>query len=112
MTDILAVEREIARVRGQIETMDAQLKNLEKQVRYATLQVKLSEEYRAQLEVPQTPTGTRLHNAFIEGYRGVVASAVGLAVFLLSYGPVLLFWFLILFWPLRFAWRHLRRATS
>jgi hypothetical protein len=112
MTDILAVEREIARVRGEIETMDARLKNLEKQVRYATLQVRLSEEYRAQLDVPQTPTGIRLRNACIEGYRGVVDSTVGLALFLLSYGPVLLFWFLILFWPLRFAWRYLRRATS
>jgi len=107
VADILAVEQEIARVRGEIERMDAQLKNLENQVRFASLQVRLSEEYKAPFGVPATSTGTRLRNAMVEGYHSLVESAVGLVEFLLSYGPVLLFWGLILFFPARFAWRRL-----
>lgn len=108
VTDILAVEQEIARVRGEIERLQAQLKNLEIQVRFATLQVRLSEEYKAQLEVAPPSTGTRLRNATVEGYRSAVESAVGLILFLLRYGPALLFWGVVLFWPARLAWRRLR----
>ncbi len=41
--DLLAVERELARVRGEIESMDAQLTYLERQAARATLTVLLSE---------------------------------------------------------------------
>jgi hypothetical protein len=112
VADILAVEQEIARVREEIERMEAQLKNLENQVRFATLQVKLSEEYKAQLEVAPSSTGARLWNALVEGYRGAVESALGLLLVLLAYGPVLLLWALILFWPARFAWRRLRTLAA
>jgi hypothetical protein len=106
--DVLAVEREIARVREEIERIEAQLKNLDNRVVFASLQVRLSEEYKAQIEVTPPSTGTRLRNAAVEGYRSLVASALGLITFLLSYGPVLLFWGAILYWPVRFAWRRLR----
>ncbi len=112
VADVLQVEREIARVREEIERMDAERKNLENQVRYATLKVTLSEEYRAQLEVTPPTTGTRLRNATVEGYGSAVESAVGLVLFLLSYGPSILFWSLILFWPARFAWRRVRARSS
>jgi hypothetical protein len=106
--DVLAVEREIARVRGEIERMEAQLKNLHNRVQFAALEVRLSEEYKAQIEVTPPSTATRLRNATVEGYRSLVANALGLITFLLSYGPVLLFWGAILCWPVRFAWRRLR----
>jgi uncharacterized small protein (DUF1192 family) len=108
--DVLAVEREIARVRGEIERMEAQLKNLDNQVEFASLHVQLSEEYKAQIEVTPPSTGTRLRNATVEGYHSLVESALGLITFLLSYGPVLLFWGAILYWPMRFAWRRLRAS--
>jgi len=107
MTDILAVEREISRVRGEIEAMNAERSNLQNQVQYSTLELKLSEEYKAQIEAPPS-TGTQLHNAFVDGLRGLFDSALGLALFLLSFGPPFLFWGLILFFPARFAWRKLR----
>ena len=110
MPDVLAVEREMARVREEIERMEAQLKNLDKQVEFASLQVRLIEEYKAQIEVTPPSTGTRLRNALVEGYRTLVENALGLMTFLLSYGPVLLFWGAILYWPARFAWRRLSRT--
>jgi len=111
--DILAVEEEIARVRGEIEQMEAESKSLEHQVRYATLQLKLSEDYKAEIEVAPPSTGTRLQNSLVDGYRSAVDSALGVVQVFLSYGPALLLWFLLLFWPARMAWRRLRAlATS
>ncbi len=112
VADILAVEKEIARVREEIERMDAQRKNMENQVAFATLQLRISEEYKAQMEAAPPSTATRLWNATVEGYRSVVEDALGLALFFLRTGPSLLFWFLILFWPGRFAWRRLRQAVK
>ncbi len=108
ITDILAVEKEVSRVRGEIETMEAERKNLQNQVQYATLELKLSEEYKAQIEVPAPLTGTQIHNAFVNGLRSLYENALGVLLFFLSYGPPLLFWAAILFFPARFAWRKLR----
>ncbi len=110
--DVLNVEREIARVRGEIEQMQAEQKNLERQVQYSELRVSLSEEYKAEFETPAPSTGTRLRNAFIQGYRGLSESVIGLVEFLLGYGPALLFWFAVVFIPARFAWRRLRGAAQ
>jgi len=112
MTDILAVEREISRVRGEIETMDAERRNLENQVQYATLELKLNEEYKAQIEVPVPSTGTQIHNAFVDGLRSLYENALGVLLFFLSYGPPLLFWAAIVFFPARFAWRKVRARAS
>ena len=108
VADILAVEKEIARVREQIERMEAKRKNLEDRVGFATLELRLKEEHKAALEVAPPSTSLRLWNEMVEGYRSAVASALGLLIFLLRYGPSLLFWLLVLFWPVRFAWRRLR----
>ena len=108
VTDVLEVEREIARVRGQIERMDAERKNLENRVGYATVEIQLQEEYKAEIEMAPPSTGNRLWNATVEGYRGVAESALGLALALLRYGPSLLFWAVLLFWPARFIWKRLR----
>lgn len=112
VADILAVEKEIARVREEIERMEAQRKNLETQVGFATLQVRLNEEHKAELGVAPPSTLTRLWNEMVQGYESVVESAVGLLAFFLRYGPSLLFWFLVLFWPARWMWRRLRAMAQ
>lgn len=90
--DILEVEREIARVREEIERMDAQGKHLESRVSLATVQVALVEEFEARLEPTPVGAGTRIRNAFVEGYQNFVAMFVGLVVFLGRQGLNLLFW--------------------
>ncbi len=110
--DVLEVEQEIARVRGEIERMDAERKNLERQVRYASLQLKLSEEYKAALEPPQPSVGTRLGNAMVEGFRDAMESAISFVIFLLSVGPWLALWTLVFFWPARLAYRRVRAMAA
>jgi len=111
LSEVLEVEQELARVREQIERMQAELKNLENRVSFSTLQVELREEYKEQLSL--TPSlGRRLGNAVVDGFRTAADSLVGLVMFLLSVGPFVLLWGLILFWPARYLWRRLRRVGA
>jgi len=87
--------------------MEAERKNLANRVDFATLNVKLYEESRAGLQMPGS-TSYRLRNAAVEGYRTTVESVTGAASFLLAYGPSVLFWSAVLFFPGRFLWRRLR----
>jgi len=108
VADVLEVEREIARVREEIERMDAQRKNLEKQVQFATVNLRITEEYKAQVGVPEASVGTQVWNAAVEGYRTLTETLLGLILFLLRQGPVLLFWLALFWWPARFVWRRVR----
>lgn len=108
VSDVLEVEREIERVRGEIERMDAERKNLEKRVSYATVEIQLREEYKAEMEMSPPSTGSQLWNAAVGGYLSLAESALGLVLTLLHYGPSLLFWAALLFWPARLVWKRLR----
>lgn len=112
LSDVLEVEKELASVREEIERMEAQRKAMENQVQFATVELKVSEEYKAQLDFAPHSTGTRLRNALVEGWHTVVEGAIGVLVFLLGYGPSILFWALILFWPARWVWRRQRAARA
>jgi hypothetical protein len=110
--DVLEVEREIARVRGEIEQMEAQRKNLALRVELATVRLQVSEQQTASLDLGPVSTGTRLRNATIDGYRAAIESALNLVLFILQEGPRLVFWGIVLIlvaWPLKIFWR---RATS
>jgi hypothetical protein len=110
ITDVLAVEKEIDRVRGEIEQMDAEHKNLGDRVNFSTLDVRINEEYQAHLAVAAPSTPSRLRNSAVEGYRNVADSLTGIAMFGLSYGPAFVFWSALLFFPARYAWRRLRKS--
>lgn len=92
LADVVNAEREVSRVREEIERMEAQQKDTVNKVQYATIQIEVSEEYRAAIEPDVPSAGTRIRNASIEGYQGALESALGFALFILRYGPALLFW--------------------
>ena len=106
VSEVLEVEQEISRVREEIEQMEAGRKDLEKRVQFSTVQLRLVEEYKEQLNVTPPSTGTRLRNALVSGYRDAVDSIIAFLLFLLSAGPTLLLWLAILFLPARWAWRR------
>ena len=112
LSDVLAVEQELDRVRGQIEQMEAERKNRSNQVSYATVNATITEDYKAELQVVPPSTFNRLSNAAVEGYRGMADGVVGLALFLLSIGPSLLLWGAVLFFPARLVWRRARRRFA
>lgn len=112
LADVLAVEQELDRVRGEIEQMEAERKTMLNQVSYATLTATITEDYQAQLQAMPPSTSTRLGNAAVEGYRNMVEGILSLALFLLSNGPTLLLWGAILFMPARLVWKKLRRSFA
>jgi anti-sigma factor RsiW len=109
--DILATEQEIARVRGDIEQMEADQRSLQTRVDFATIELSVQEEYKASLQGTPTATGTRLHNAAIEGYRSVVESVIVFGVWALQSLPTVLLWGFVLFAPARWLWKRLRRTA-
>ena len=110
LSDVLAVEVEIGRVRGEIERMEAERKHMANQVTYATIRAGVTEEDR--LHVVPTATAARFRNAAIEGYRALTGGIIGVALFAFSAGPSLLFWGGLLFFVGRFAWKRVRRSRA
>jgi chromosome segregation ATPase len=110
ITDVLAVEKEMDRVRGEIERMQAERKGLGDRIDFATLEVHVNEEYKAHLEAAAPSAFGRMRNAAVAGYRNVEDSLTGAAIFVLRDGPWLLVWGALLFLPVRYAWRRTRKA--
>lgn len=110
--DVLEVEQEIARVRGEIEQMEAEQKNLEHRVDFATIDLKLAEEYKAKLDSAAPSFSTEFHNALVNGYRNVADTLVPLLLFFAEYGPILLFWALVLLVPAWLVWLRWRHVAS
>jgi hypothetical protein len=112
LSDVLEVEQEVARVRGEIEQMEAERKNMSNRVSFATLNATITEDYKAQLQVVPPSTSTRLSNAAVEGYKSMVEGVMSLALFFLENGPTLLLWIAILFLPARLVWKRVRRSFA
>jgi hypothetical protein len=106
LQDVLEAERELARIRGEIESMQGQSALLVHRVNYATVQVDLNEEYRQVLGSGPVSTRTRVRNSLVEGFANLEEGAVALVVFVFAYGPSLLFWLAILLVPGWLAWRR------
>ena len=115
VSDVLAVEQEIARVRGEIEQMEAEQKSLEHRVRFATVDLTIAEEYKAQIHPPSPAISTRVHNALVRGYNDAVENVVRIALFFASYGPSLLVWLAFLapiVWLARRRWQRVAAASA
>jgi uncharacterized protein DUF4349/putative zinc finger protein len=110
--DVLAVEQEMARVRAEIEQMEAEQKNLEHRVSYTAIDLSFSEEYKAKLDSAAPSISTLVHNAAVNGYRNVTGTLLSIILFFVAYGPVLIFWLLALSIPAWLVWRRWRQATA
>ncbi|MGD0857953.1 MAG: DUF4349 domain-containing protein [Terracidiphilus sp.] len=110
--DVLQVEEEIARVRGEIEQMEAEQQALEHRVEFASVDLQLTEEYKAELNPPSASVSNRLHNALVAGLRNAAETILGIVLFLVESGPVLLIWLAILGLPVLALVRRYRRMRA
>jgi Domain of unknown function (DUF4349) len=108
LEDVLDAERELTRVRGEIESMSGERNLLMHRVGYATIEIQLQEQYHAQFSYG-IPSGS-LHNALVEGFRNLEGEAIAALAFALAYGPSLFFWLAIFSMPAWLAWRVVRRG--
>ncbi len=112
LADVLAVEESISTARGEIEQMEAERKAMVNQVDYATIQLSITEEYKASLEPVPVTTGRRISNAGVEGYHNLVEGVISLVLVFVSAGPSLIFWGLLLFFPVRMIWKKVRLRAA
>ena len=111
ISDVLEVERSIANVRGEIEAMEAEQKTLEHRVDFASVEIQMVEEYKAQLGSPDS-VSTRIYNAFVAGYRNARETLLGFLLFFEEYGPALVIWLVVLALPIVLVWRRYRRVRG
>lgn len=112
LSEVLQVEEGIARVRGDIERMEGEQKELERRVSFAAVELQLTEEYRAQLNPPAASVSTRISNALIAGYHDASETVLGIVIFFAENGPTLLIWLTILGLPAVFIWRRYRKTLA
>jgi len=110
--DVLEVEEEIARVRGEIEQMEAEQQTLEHRVNFATIDLKLAEEYKAQLTTPAPSVAMQVRNATVNGFRSAFENLLALVLFLAESGPTLLLWLMLLSLPAWLLWRRHQRSLA
>jgi hypothetical protein len=106
--EVLQVEEEIARVRGEIEQMEAEQEALEHRVDFASVQLELSEVYKAQLNSAGGSAANRMENALVAGLHHAAESLLGIFLFLAEFGPAILIWLAILGVPAWLVWRRYR----
>jgi hypothetical protein len=113
MEDVLEVEEKISETRGEIEQMEAEQKALEHRVAFASVELQLTEQYKAELGggAPQS-VGTEMHNALVAGLRNAGGSLLGIVLFFEEYGPALVLWTVILGGPVWAVWWIRRRRGA
>jgi len=112
LSDVLEAEREVARVREEIERLDAQRKNLDTRVTYSAINVQIDEEHKSTLSLGPLPLTARLRNALVDGFRTAVETAVATLLFVLHVAPVALFWLIVVGLPVRMVLRRRARASA
>ena len=103
ISEVLEVEREVARVRGEIEKMDAERKGLATRVDFATISVKVGEPAAAQSH--------GLGAAASRGWKVLVDGLTAVAETILTAAPTVLL-LGALFFPARFAWKRFRKKSA
>lgn len=106
LSDIIELEREIARVTTEIEQLTTKLRKYDGMIEYATVNVVLREEGLRVGPAAKTPFGQRVSDGFSENLSGIGNFLEDLAVFLLSGSPVILplvlvGWLLVRAWKKR-----------
>jgi hypothetical protein len=110
VSDVLQVEEEIARVRGDIESMEAEQANLEHRVDFASIDLSIAEE--SSPVSGSAPLSLRVRNAFLAGYRNAAGTVIGIFLFLVAYGLTILIWIAIIAIPVILLRRRYKRIHA
>lgn len=112
LRDAVALEKDIAQANETVAEAQHQHEGLLSTVAQAHIRVTLIENYRAPLETNLAGASLALRNSFVEGVSAIFSSLALVLGVLFEFGLPLLFWAIILFWPLRSIWRRFRRANT
>jgi chromosome segregation ATPase len=107
--DVLAVQRELSEVQGEIERLEAQKRSLEQRVAYSTLTVELREPGPVRDYVREEWYDTPVLEAFLESVNGVLVVGRALVVAFAYALPYIVAFFAPLAVLAAVAWRFRHR---
>ena len=110
LSDTVAAEEKISERRNELNDLEKRWRKLESRVEYALVEIQISEQYQAHLDLRPALISSDLRNSLIEGVEGIIVSLGAVLSFLLRYGLALVVWLGILYWPSRSLWRRYRNA--
>jgi hypothetical protein len=112
LRDAVALEKDIAQANEIVAEAQRQHENLVSTVAQAHIHLVLMEDYRAPFEANLAGSSLALRNSFMEGVSAIFSSVALVLGVIFEFGLPLLFWAIILFWPLRTAWRRFRHVRT
>jgi Domain of unknown function (DUF4349) len=95
------IQRQLLAVGSEIARLEAQRNAWQSRTIFANVLFSLREE----IAPPVEGLATQFRKAALAGLSDAVSSLSGMALFVISYGPVILVWALLLFFPGRWIWR-------
>jgi Domain of unknown function (DUF4349) len=110
LRDAVALEKDIAQANETVAEEERQSEALISTVAQAHIRVALFEDYRAPLQISVAGAFLQIRNSIVEGTGTIFSSLFSVLGILFGYGLPLVFWWVVLFWPVRMAWRRFRRA--
>jgi hypothetical protein len=111
LRDAVALEKDIAQANEIVAEAQRQHESLLSTVAQAHIHLVLMEDYRAPLETNLAGSTLAVRNSFVEGVSAIFSSLALVLGVLFEFGLPLLFWAIILFWPMRTVWRRFRHAS-
>jgi len=102
--DVDYVRRQLVALHAAIVQLELQRHNVDSRVLFSNIHFSLSEVR----ETPAETLSAQLRHAAASGLTDLIASLSTLLIFVVSYGPSLLLWSAILFFPARYLWRRSR----
>lgn len=110
LSDTVAAEEKTSERRNELNDLEKRWRKLESRVEYALVEIQMSEQYQAHLDLRAAIISSDIRNSLIEGVEGVIMSLGAVLSFLLRYGLGMTIWLGILYWPSRTLWRRYKRA--
>ena len=108
VTDLAAVQRELASLSGEIARLEAERLTEDHRVAFAQVLFSLREE----IPPPVESLSAQFRNAALSGLSSMVNSVSGIVLFVISQGPALLLWAVMICIPSRWAWRRFRSTPK
>jgi Domain of unknown function (DUF4349) len=112
LRDAVALEKDIAQTNETVAEAERQSDRLISTVAQAHIRVALFEDFRAPLQFSVAGAFLQIRNSLVEGVGAIFSSLFSVVGILFGYGLPLAFWLVVLFWPVRIAWRKFRRTSA
>src|SRR5262245_3495115 len=105
--DPAALDRRLTALHNDILQMELQRHSFDNRVVFSNIHFSLREEH----EAPVESISAQLRSAAGSGLSDAVRGLSAILIVLVSYGPSLILWAAVLFFPARYLWRRSRPAT-